>query len=90
MSVTEKARDWLASVNTTAVGDPHTGVSLDGSEVVLEWWSGERRLSVWFDEDDEDDMILRIWAPDINNGMSEHGVSAKDAADSFEWLMGVS
>lgn len=83
----DRAQAWLECMDITLVGEPIVCESLDGPEVVFEWWYCQRKVSVRFDDLESGDSLLRIWAPNMHTGMSEHVISKEDTIAAFKWLM---
>lgn len=82
-----RAHAWLLSIDTCEAGAPHTCANTDGTNLVFEWWNKTRKISVWFEADASEDIILCVWGPNIHDNMSEHPTSKESADKCFEWMM---
>jgi hypothetical protein len=66
------------------MSDPHVSASPNG-EVVLEWWSVVRKLTVYVGEDSRD--YVQVWGPDIDRNMNDGEVrGGEELADLLRWL----
>lgn len=65
---------------------PHVSSSEDG-EVTFEWWAGQRKLTLYFGDDQV--FFIKVWGTDIDNEMSTGRVDASGQfAEAWEWLAG--
>lgn len=63
---------------------PHVSRSPNG-EVVLEWWHGSRKLTVYVGEHVRE--FVRVWGPDIHSEMADGAVDGGyDLAQHLRWL----
>ena len=63
--------------------DPHVGLDESGN-VVLEWWSGERRLTVYFTPDQPE--FVCSWGPDIESQMDAGALGPGLFLLKWRWL----
>ena len=62
---------------------PHISASEEG-EVVLEWWNGDRKLTVYIGADQAS--FIKSWGPHVVNDMEDGGLSHDGFAALWSWL----
>lgn len=76
-----------AQVTSNVIGyewvRPHVSSSEDG-EVVLEWWRGEHKLTIYISTDSAD--FLKVWGPDIATQMTDGPVIGNQFQGLWRWL----
>ena len=63
---------------------PHVGLLTD-DEIALEWWRGNRKVTVYLTPTGVD--YLRSWGPDMDREMSEAPLREQDIDSMWLWLM---
>ena len=83
----ERAAEWLTTLgekNLPGWVHPTISGSLDG-EVVLEWWHGDRDLTIYFGTSTQ--TLLRVWGTDMDDEMSEEDPKDIDVSvAAWKWL----
>jgi len=85
-SAEDRLREFgiLAAEHGWAVWDPNVTLSLEG-EIVLEWWNGEKKLTIYVSRDAAD--FVKVWGPDIDSQMEDGEISGPSGWVSlWEWL----
>ncbi len=89
-----RAIRWEMKLFKTAASDgvslptPHVSASAQG-EVVLEWWRGERKITVYIAPDGDVEYI-RIWGADIENDMTNSTANTGvEGLQLMRWLQGI-
>ena len=81
------ASTWLESTKAAlnaSWDDPHVTASPD-QEVVLEWWYGDRKLSVYFSDDES--VFIKVWGSNIEDEMDEGDPDDTRAfLEAWKWL----
>ncbi len=63
--------------------DPHVGLDENG-HVVLEWWSGDRRLTVYFNPSQPE--FVCSWGPNIESQMHAGELTPELFVKKWRWL----
>jgi hypothetical protein len=71
----------LAKVAELETARPHVTADETGG-VVLEWWRGTRKLTVYLNHAD----YVKVWGPDVNTEMETDELTGANAADVWAWL----
>jgi hypothetical protein len=67
--------------------EPHISSSEDG-DVTFEWWSGRRKVTVYFGDDDGIE-VLRVWGVDVAKEMELLHLSTLEGfVEVWSWLYG--
>jgi hypothetical protein len=87
----QRAAQWMLIVDHLNLNlwkeDPPRVSATPEGEVVLEWWSNSRKVSVYFGEATA--TMLRIWGPNITTEMSEEDpLVMETAVAAWKWLRG--
>lgn len=85
------AAQWLLLLGSLKLDnwerDPPRISATPESEVVLEWWCGGRKVSIYFGS--ETATLMRIWGPNITTEMEESDpYLMTEAVDAWKWLQG--
>jgi len=54
-------------------------------EQVFEWWHGERKLTVYF-QNTADVEYMKVWGPDVDTEMESGNIGATAFQDLWRWL----
>jgi hypothetical protein len=69
-----------ANVGYVLVGEPAFDDTRAAAPVAVEVWNGERKVTVY------DDIVLRVWGPNMEDEMSEEPRSHETVGAAFKWL----
>jgi hypothetical protein len=86
------AQRWLDNLNALVAKqqldwlDPLVNPSPNG-EIVLEWWHGSRKLTIYIDSDSAE--YVQVWGADIDREMADGSANqASDVETLWRWLVG--
>jgi hypothetical protein len=84
------AADWIEDLRKTAIskkyGWSEPFISIQRSELALEWWHGDRKITVYFSDTSID--FIKVWGPDVDNEMAEGTIETSDQLeDLWKWLV---
>lgn len=84
----ERAAEWLAAMSEKELPGWIHPTAISGSsdgEVVMEWWNGDRDLTVYFGASTQS--LLRIWGTDMDDEMAEECPKDIDiSVAAWTWL----
>lgn len=84
ISVLEDSHTVIRNMNAVWL-DPHISASEDG-DVLLEWWSSNRKLSIYVDENEAE--FIKVWGTNINSEMEDGLLTTGKFFDLWTWLQG--
>ncbi len=89
----ERAVGWISALytDTSDLGlpwlEPNVTASVD-SEIVLEWWHGGKKLTVYVGDGSAE--YVQVWGADVDQDMAEGNAGGRDARRRlWRWLTGV-
>ncbi len=85
-------RNWIdtlsevITVNQLTWLDPLVNFS-PSDEIVLEWWHGSRKLTIYVEDDHVE--YIQVWGVSIDNEMADGDASARSTVEVlWRWLLG--
>jgi hypothetical protein len=82
------AAEWLPNILDLCMklggwSRPHMSSTADG-EVVLEWWKGTRKLTVYFSDTGAE--YIKVWGPDMDSEMTSGELNHWSFISAWSWL----
>lgn len=65
---------------------PHVWYSTHDRSYTMEFWKGEKKVTIILSEEPSENTVLKIWGASIDTEMEEHELNEMTLQESFRWI----